>query len=1096
MRFKCLYIIALLLLCGMGVRAQLAAGARLEVTESAWSHVGFEWEVWGDADSALSGMHCMLLAVPEGARLRVEIEEDATEPLREPYYGIRRSHWKGDGREAGIAVNSLKEPVTVEEIGVMRGVRVARLTVWPVTHGVQGKVLHSRVAGTVHFDGADMDASIAEWRRLHSDVFIPFMKQLSNGNIYSNVMAGGDGRECMALVAPAAYRSLLQPLVQWHRQTGTDVVEYYFNAEYCESAAIAAWLAQRYRDADGVRKAPSMVLLAGDAMQIPLWPCRHRPSGLPSYRTDLYYGEFTGDYLPEMLVGRLSVSDTSELRGVVAKTLAYELLEGIDTAYMREALLVAGRELRDPAVDVTNGFVNYLGELFAMGPSAVDTHCFYNPASDSLLPQISTIMQRGQGLVAYSAHCTTQGWLNPTLTGAMVDSMEANGRYAFVVNNCCLSNQVGSDCMGEHLLRKAGGGAIGVIGAASETLWEEDYYWAVGGQRVSAHPSYFAANMGAYDRMAHRHGEPFAEQAVCQGQILAAGNFAVSRYGSPYDAYYWEIYNLLGDPFLMPRVGGVSAMPLTAYGIPMQGGDSIAVRGRAGARVAAVQNGSLLGCTYIDSTGKGTVITTTPVGADTLTLTATMQGCAPAVCKVVPVEPNGGRLAVERIGWRDSAAEVLCIAWRNYGRDTIMGHRVALFTAEGDTVLPYTVIDSLPPHGQRVLEARLRRVLRGSVLELRSIADDGAVQYWSHDHIVALNGVALEPRITLVESNGDAARRIHAGRDYMLRIEMNNDGETVVDSVLVDVNLPTGGRFTGGGTLPACIVGLGADSTALLQLPVHTDDTLRGLEVRVEWRCRGVAAEATAYFVAGYDVETFERGDFGAYGWNTRAPHPWTIDSVDTVHVHAARSAAINDKQVSDLSIELDVCVADSLTFWVKTSSERNRDKLVCYIDDAVAGSWSGINDWTQAALTIDAGIHRVMWRYQKDDYGSDGDDCAWIDDIRFPLCRYADAAVGYGNSDTALVGITQAEKPAVDGRLTVWPNPVRRGDDVAVSADSRWESMLLFDNQGRMAVWEPRKTINATATQYSTAMLRCGVYYVVAQCQDKCVVGKIVVID
>ena len=89
------------------------------------------------------------------------------------------------------------------------------------------------------------------------------------------------------------------------------------------------------------------------------------------------------------------------------------------------------------------------------------------------------------------------------MTIGTLDTLD-NPQPLFYVNNCCKSNDFGGTCFGEQLLRKPSGGAVAVIGATNSTLWEEDFWWAVGPTTISLTPSYDPIRLGAFDRLAGR----------------------------------------------------------------------------------------------------------------------------------------------------------------------------------------------------------------------------------------------------------------------------------------------------------------------------------------------------------------------------------------------------------------------------------------------------------------------------------------------------------------------------------------------------------------------------------------------------------------
>ena len=72
---------------------------------------------------------------------------------------------------------------------------------------------------------------------------------------------------------------------------------------------------------------------------------------------------------------------------------------------------------------------------------------------------------------------------------------------------------------------------------------------------VSVDPTYQNTGLGAYDRWFHKNGESPSDWHYTMGQINYAGNLAVSASTSTRKKYYWETYNLIGDPSVIPIIG-------------------------------------------------------------------------------------------------------------------------------------------------------------------------------------------------------------------------------------------------------------------------------------------------------------------------------------------------------------------------------------------------------------------------------------------------------------------------------------------------------------------------------------------------------------
>jgi hypothetical protein len=79
----------------------------------------------------------------------------------------------------------------------------------------------------------------------------------------------------------------------------------------------------------------------------------------------------------------------------------------------------------------------------------------------------------------------------------------------------------------------------------------------------------------------------------------------------------------------------------------------------------------------------------------------------------------------------------------------------------------------------------------------------------------------------------------------------------------------------------------------------------------------------------------------------------------------------------------------DTLAFAYKISSQYNSDGFEFCLDGTAIEfqdkRWSGEIDWTFAEFPVKAGNHTIDWDYFKWEYGSAGNDAAWIDIVRIP---------------------------------------------------------------------------------------------------------------
>jgi len=138
--------------------------------------------------------------------------------------------------------------------------------------------------------------------------------------------------------------------------------------------------------------------------------------------------------------------------------------------------------------------------------------------------------------------------------------------------------------------------------------------------------------------------------------------------------------------------------------------------------------------------------------------------------------------------------------------------------------------------------------------------------------------------------------------------------------------------------------------------------------------------------IIGMVVEDWETDDFTRFPWQQGGSAPWIITDVNPWEgLYSARSGAITYLQNTTLSVTYSSAAEDSISFYLKTSTEPDFDQLYFYIDSIFQESWSGETSWTRVAFPVAPGQHHYTWSYKKDIWEDEGEDCVWIDFIAFP---------------------------------------------------------------------------------------------------------------
>ena len=139
--------------------------------------------------------------------------------------------------------------------------------------------------------------------------------------------------------------------------------------------------------------------------------------------------------------------------------------------------------------------------------------------------------------------------------------------------------------------------------------------------------------------------------------------------------------------------------------------------------------------------------------------------------------------------------------------------------------------------------------------------------------------------------------------------------------------------------------------------------------------------------LAHYAGEDFESGGLTSYPWVLDGDALWAVTTGEVFEgAFSAQSGILDHTQTSVLSLVLEVPHDSFLAFKVKVSSEAGGDFLILEIDDLEQARWSGVLPWTAYSQLVRAGSHTLRWTYQKNESGSAGSDCAWLDLIELPL--------------------------------------------------------------------------------------------------------------
>ncbi len=898
-----------------------------------------------------------------------------------------------------------EELARVEVAGFMRNVRLANLVLSPVEYNPVTNCIrvYNNLVVEISFEGAGNLKSSVNNGNMHS----PYFSSVFNNTLNHQPDAADFSQNSAypvkyVIFSDPMFRDALQPFISWKTRRGFNVIEAYTDEpEVGKSlSSIKVYLQNLYNAATVEDPAPTFVLFVGDVDQIPAFDCGGHVS-------DLYYCEYTGDYLPEVYYGRFSANTVAELLPQINKTLQYEQYLMPDPSFLNEVVLAAGADATHQA-KWGNGQVNYLTTNYFNADHNLLAHTYLQPepAGGNYSQRIQADISRGVAFANYSAHGNQYGWANPSFTIPDIDKLGNDGKYGLIVGNSCQTNAYNLNSFGEALVRAENKGALAYIGASDLTYWDEDYWWSIGNGSVVTNPTYETTSLGTYDRLFHDHGEAASEWYSTMGQMVFAGNLAVQESNSGMKKYYWEIYCLMGDPSTMIYFSEPKAMTAKYAQMLPLGTLFFEVRTEPYACVAISKNNKLYGVSVSDDNGLAVVSLQPFSQPGFANIVITKQNRQPFIDSVLVSIPQGPYLVHDSIRIIDGdgnnnqfpvSGEQLSVdlSLINLGKTEANKGVSTLNTNDPFlTVLSntYSWPDIPASSSARATQAFSFR-LNDNVPDMHIVSMVISTQTDTCTFSSGFSFNAHAPKLKngnmvfcdVAEGNGNG--RIDPGETIYISVPVVNTGHCTSAEVTTRLfvfgdNVSANSLVLNLGTLVP-----GATGTSVFSFTV-SNDAAPGSTFSLY-----VVTEAGPYNsvsnlepVIGQQIEDFDTGDFTKYNWRMNGNRPWEIAAADNSGgMFSAKSGAINNLERSEMYLEGQVLFADTISFDRKVSSETGYDFLKFYVDETEMGSWSGNKDWAKVTYPVKAGTHRMRWTYEKDEATAAGLDAAWIDNIRLP---------------------------------------------------------------------------------------------------------------
>lgn len=958
-----------------------------------------------------------LISIPEGTDYKIRISEVRTTRLHPSSKKLKGILYPGQESDTKAITQRKKEfiidrsiyaaknvipsdTVKIEPLGNVRNNRLSNIEIYPVRYNPRTNSLEVIKSMKIEITNISHARGKSESPAPESALFVESLdKSVLNYDPGYVIPGFSDKPVKMVIVTDTTFKKHLEPFIRWKTQKGFDVIVLYRGKKYAGESysEIKTTLTNLYKSSS---PSPEYLLLIGDTKKIPYY-------GTGSI-TDMYYGEFdgNGDYIPEMYIGRLPVADTTQLKSVLNKILQYEKYQFADanTFYSR-ALVTGGTDATN--MKIINGQVyyavsNYINNLNKLK----EYHFYYQQAiSPTAEDSIRKLTRMGLAFINYTGHGDAYGWLDPTLKSGDLDTVKNTNMYPFIISNACQTSTFNSaSSFGNKMVVSENKGAIGFIGGSADTFWDEDFYWAVGPGVISDEPTYQGTGLGAYDRLFHTHNESPSEWYYSMGQVNFAGNMAVSATSTSKKKYYWEVYNLVGDPSVIPIIGKPDTFRIQLPDTLPDGIKSLTLSAEPFSYLAVSHFDTLWDASHVSASGS-VELSMPGLSNDSCLLVITGQNKRPLIKTIYFGKVNGEYINLSENSINDSkgnknkAADFgetlyLSIKAGNLGYTSAKNVYAKISSASNlITILNDSAfIGDISARSEIIVSDKLEIKINKDVPDLSMatvsllLGDDKTQKQYTLDisiHSPELQVVSCTMDDTTLGNGNFIA---DPGEKYLLVYKIRNQGSsdasgdfsvstTDTEKInILDQNVKSGVLKFGEVTEIPVTVQLA---------PAVTNGSYFDVSSTLNSDPYIISNKFT--FRVGKIRESFEAESFDVFPWINNSKVPWITTASNFYDGSiSARSGSIANSSTTTLLIKTNYNTIDSVRFMYKVSSEVNYDYFSFRINDKEVLKKSGETGWIKFSAAVKAGLNKFEWSYKKDGGITSGSDCVWIDMIDF----------------------------------------------------------------------------------------------------------------
>ena len=782
----------------------------------------------------------------------------------------------------------------------------------------------------------------------------------------------------MLVICPAEFLDAMQPFVAWKNESGrpTTMVNL-SDIGGNNTDHIKSFILSHYNNSD---ENLCYVLLVGDYNQL-------MPKVMNDGASDIWFGQLEGnDDYPEVFVGRFSAQNVAHVQNQVAKVIYYERDIAADADWLGKGIGIGSTEGEGSGHNGGESdcqHIEYIRDTL-MHYTYTEVSQHYQGVGAGTNPSmLSQNFNEGVGICNYCNHGSVGSWYVGSFNNIHVNALTNDYKWPFIWSTACLNGKFDENCFAEVWMRAtdnttgAPTGAIGGMFSWTSQPWQPP----MTGQDEMVD---ILCEWRSADQFHHTFG----------GASLN-GNMRILDMHPSDQGKTHNTWILFGDPSLLLRTEAPTELNVSCQPeVVFLGQTELGITADVDYAIATLSNnGEILVCTPIVN-GEGVLTFASPTEVGNLQLVVTSYNKVTEIRDIAVIPSNGAYLTYNGFSIDDENNQAdygdtvgINVTIKNIGNQTATNVQAALSTdspfvevIHGTANIPN--VASLEQFTiANAFEIAVSNVIPdGSQAEFVLTCTDGT-DTWASRFRVTLHAPSL------VISEFRPINTTYPGEDGNLVVGIRNAGSSDAHNVKIELY----SSFTDLVFNPIVhyVGDVPAEGTLNMIVPFSSATSIpngSNLEVYYFMDAAPYSYSGTKSLSIGPIEETFETGDFSAFEWETVGGEYWFVDnSTANSGTYSARSGAISNGNLTTLQVEVDVIEDGDISFFLKTSTEGDRDKLTFYIDNEIEDTWSGETDWSRVSFPVNYGRHRFRWIYMKDSSGSYGNDCCWIDDVKFP---------------------------------------------------------------------------------------------------------------